>query len=70
MKEQKSMTFGELAGLYFPYLCQRQGRRKLHLWINKCADLRTALRRLDYTDQDRWLTPRMVATIYEYLGEP
>ena len=66
----KTMTFGELASMYFPNLCDRHARRKLRNWIDLCHPLRKGLGDLSYDNTTRTLTPRMVMAILQFLGEP
>lgn len=66
----RAMSFGEMAAIYFPHLCERHARRKLRSWINLCKPLKKGLVSMSYTDTTRSLTPRMVMAIYQFLGEP
>ena len=60
----------ELAQLYFPMLCTDAAWRKLKKWIHLNNTLMAQLRQLNYHDRTRSFTPRMVACIFEKLGEP
>ena len=65
-------TFGrtELAQLYSPDLTAEAAWRKLKRWIALNGDLTQELLKLGYTPSQRSFTPKMVASIFHYLGEP
>ena len=65
-------TFGrtELAQLYSPDLTAEAAWKKLKRWINLNTELTAQLRELGYTPSQRSFTPKMVASIFHYLGEP
>ena len=60
----------ELAQLYCPQLTPDAAWRKLKRWINLNTELTAQLRELGYTPSQRSFTPKMVASIFYYLGEP
>jgi hypothetical protein len=60
----------ELAQLYFPMLCTDAAWRKLKKWINLNTILKAKLQQQNYQEGTRSFTPRMVACIFEELGEP
>ena len=60
----------ELAQLYFPTLTASSAWRKLKGWIHLNCNLEAKLQELNYRDTTRSFTPRMVACIFEELGEP
>ena len=65
-------TFGrtELAQLYSPDLTAEAAWKKLKRWIALNGDLTARLTELGYTPSQRSFTPKMVASIFHYLGEP
>ena len=65
-----SYSMKELAGLYFPTSSPRSATTQLRRWINLNNDLTDALAQTGLTKGQRLLTPRQVALILEYLGEP
>ena len=60
----------ELAQRYCPQLTPDAAWRKLKRWINLNTELTAQLRELGYTPSQRSFTPKMVASIFYYLGEP
>ena len=60
----------ELAQLYCPELTADAAWRKLKRWIELNRDLAQELQKLGYTHSQRTFTPKMVACIFYYLGEP
>lgn len=65
-----SYSMKELAGLYFPASSPRVATTQLRRWINRNNDLTEALAQTGLKKGQRLLTPRQVALILEYLGEP
>ena len=70
--EIATRTFGrtELAQLYSPDLTAEAAWKKLKRWIALNGDLTARLTELGYTPSQRSFTPKMVASIFYYLGEP
>lgn len=70
--EIATRTFGrtELAQLYSPDLTAEAAWKKLKRWIALNGDLTARLTELGYTPSQRSFTPKMVACIFHYLGEP
>ena len=70
--ETETRTFGrtELAQLYSPDLTAEAAWKKLKRWIALNGDLTARLTELGYTPSQRSFTPKMVASIFHYLGEP
>ncbi len=70
--EIATRTFGrtELAQLYSPDLTAEAAWKKLKRWIALNGDLTARLTELGYTPSQRSFTPKMVASIFHYLGEP
>ena len=60
----------ELAQRYCPQLTPDAAWRKLKRWIALNRDLTQELQQLGYTHSQRSFTPKMVASIFYYLGEP
>ena len=60
----------ELALCYFPYSTPHTAVNHLVAWINRCTPLQEALRDQGYKKSAKWLSPREVRMIVEYLGEP
>ena len=65
-----SYSMKELAGLYFPASSPRAATTQLRRWITLNNDLTDALAQTGLKKGQRLLTPRQVALILEYLGEP
>ena len=69
--EIRSYGKSELAMLYFPHAQTTSGAlSNLRFWIRKCRDLDNALRACGMAQQAKSFTPKEVALIVEYLGEP
>ena len=60
----------ELGGMYFPNSSARSGSSQLKRWILLNDRLMEALAENGYVNGLRYLTPRQVGLIFEYLGEP
>jgi len=61
----------ELGLLYFPQEPSKTvARRHIMMWIKRCHPLWAELQRLGYQASSQYFTPRMVSSIFEYLGEP
>ena len=69
--EIRSYGKSELAMLYFPHAQTTEGALcNLRFWIRKCRDLDEALKACGMARQAKSYTPKEVALIVEYLGEP
>ena len=69
--EIRSYGKSELAMLYFPHAQTTEGAlSNLRFWIRKCRDLDAALKACGMARQAKSYTPKEVALIVEYLGEP
>ena len=69
--EIRSYGKSELAMLYFPHAQTTEGAlSNLRFWIRKCRDLDEALKACGMARQAKSYTPKGVALIVEYLGEP
>ena len=61
----------ELAMLYFPTTGNpHTAVNHLMSWVNRCTELKEALKRGGYTKTAKYFTPKEVALITEYLGSP
>ena len=66
-------TYGksELAMLYFPNALTTAGAmNNLNSWIRGCRPLHEAIRGCGMPPKSKFFTPREVALLFEYLGEP
>ncbi|MGN0874723.1 MAG: DUF4248 domain-containing protein [Akkermansia sp.] len=69
--EIKSYDHTQLALLYRPHLSSKNALRTFKNWMARTPGLLEALIATGYKPkQQRTLTPRQVALIVEYLGEP
>ena len=71
-KEFRIRTYGksELAMLYRPDLKEGNARRTLYNWMKRNEKLMAALDAVGYDPKRRTLTPREVAIIVDFIGEP
>ena len=61
----------ELALLYFPTAATTSGAlSNLNSWIRGNHELREALRQCAMPPKSKFFTPKEVALIFHYLGEP
>ena len=60
----------ELAQAYSPDICPGAALNRLAARIRTNKQLSEALRQTDYRITQRMFTSRLVALIFEYLGEP
>ncbi len=73
IKEFEIRSYGksELAMLYFPKAQTPGGAlSNLNFWIRRCTDLHAALRACGMARKAKAYTPKEVALIIYYLGEP
>jgi len=69
--EIRSYGKSELAMLYFPKAQTPAGAlSNLNFWIRRCTDLYAALRACGMARKAKAYTPKEVALIVYYLGEP
>lgn len=66
----RTYTKAELAHLYNPTVCVKVALQILRRWIVFNLPLLQQLEREGYRTRNRLLSPRQVATIVHYLGEP
>lgn len=70
MKTTFPLNKSALALRYFPELASHQACNRLRRWIVRCTELHDKLRETGYRPEQRIFTPRQVALIIYYLGEP
>ena len=57
--------------MYFPSTTDpKVAVHRLMSWIHRCSPLLTALQAIGYRKTSRYLSPREVSLIVDYLGEP
>ena len=66
----RPMSKKELALAYGPGLSMGGALKRLNAWLHYNADLMQALYAVHYRDNQRILTVRQVAIVYQYLGRP
>ena len=66
----RSYSKAELAHLYNPTMTYECAMRTLRRWISRVPGLRDELVRSGYEQRQHVLSPRQVAIIVHYLGEP
>lgn len=66
----RAYSKSELAQAYSPELTQCAALNRLRRWIEGDRDLLAALHAAGYRPQQRILTAKQVAIIYEFIGEP
>ena len=59
-----------LSLMYFPTATPHVAVNRLMSWIRRCKPLHDALVDQGYRKTTKWLSPREVKLITEYLGEP
>lgn len=70
-KMARMYSKAELGLLYFPDVQSKSvARRHIMMWIKRCHPLWAELQRQGYQAGCQFFTPRMVNSIFEYLGEP
>lgn len=60
----------ELSGMYFPHSSGRAATTQLKRWLELNTVLQQRLAETGYVAGQKLLTPRQVALIVDYLGEP
>ena len=70
MSDPHVFTLKELGGMYFPSASQSSRSKLLKRWIMRNKALRDRLNECGFKIGQRYLTPRQVELIYEFLGEP
>lgn len=66
----KSYGKAELAMLYNPQMCPREALRTLTRWMARNGELYKELLAIGYRKTCKIFTPKEVAVITHYLGEP
>lgn len=66
----KTYSKQELAMLYFPDAEPMCARKHLWRWICNCPQLVDRLNESRLSARSKIFTPRQVALIFDYLGEP
>jgi len=66
----RAYTKAELATLYNPAQCIAVALQTLSRWMRTNSMLMTELETIGYNKYRRGFTPKEVATIVKYLGEP
>ena len=61
---------GDLALLYSPHVCRKSALRLLNAYIHRARGLLPALEATGYSRSARHFTPKQLALVLEYLGEP
>ena len=70
MNKNKIYGHTELALLYFKHIQPKSASTQLARWLRRDEELWEELLLAGYHKGQRLLTPRQVALILEYLGEP
>ncbi len=65
-----ALSKSELAWQYSPDLSQAAALNRLRRWMEGDRDLMAALTNAGYRPQQRILTAKQVAIVYDYIGEP
>lgn len=68
--EIKFYTKSELGLLYFPTSVPTTACKHIMSWIKNCTPLYLKLCEQGYQTKQKYMTPRQVELIFNYLGEP
>lgn len=60
----------DLALLYHPGMCGRSAMNKMRRWINRNSELKRRMKEAEVSPLTHQYTPRQVAILVEFLGEP
>ncbi len=66
----RSYSKQELAMLYFPDADPHVATNRLASWIRQCRALGDALSACHLSKKSKFFTPKQVALIVDFLGEP
>ncbi|OYU82652.1 MAG: hypothetical protein CFE24_15020 [Flavobacterium sp. BFFFF2] len=66
----KSISYGELAQLYFPKISKKSAAWQLRRWIVANKSLQKNLKKVGFIPGKKNLTPAIVKVLIEGLGEP
>ena len=61
---------GLLAMMYSPNVCRKSALRLLNAYIHRAKGLLSALEETGYSHHARHFTPKQLALVLTYLGEP
>ena len=61
---------GDLAQLYSKHVCRKSALRLLNSYIHRADGLLAELEKTGYSHHARHFTPRQLALVLAYLGEP
>ena len=61
---------GLLAMMYSPHVCRKSALRLLNAYIHRAKGLLSALEEMGYSHHARHFTPKQLALVLTYLGEP
>ena len=73
MKEEfqiRTMSFKELAIMYFPDVAPKSASNRLRSWIQHAPELSAALEAAGRFPQQRLMSPRQVELVVEAFGVP
>ncbi|MBR4845149.1 MAG: DUF4248 domain-containing protein [Bacteroidaceae bacterium] len=68
--DEYPLNKGDLAMMYSPHVCRKSALRLLNSYIHRAKGLLPALEDTGYSRAARHFTPRQLALVLEYLGEP
>lgn len=68
--DEYPLNKGDLAMMYSPNVCRKSALRLLNAYIHRAKGLLPALEATGYSHSARHFTPRQLALVLEYLGEP
>lgn len=60
----------KLAMMYSPHVCRKSALRLLNAYIHRADGLLAELEKTGYSRSARHFTPRQLALVLAYLGEP
>jgi hypothetical protein len=66
----RSYGYSELAQLYFPHITKKSASVQLRRWLILNKKLNASLEETGFVPGQKLLTPRQVALVLEFLGEP
>lgn len=66
----RSYSKQELAMLYFPLVSPHVAVNRMTGWFRRCRPLSEALTAIHYNKRAKFFTPREVALIIDFIGEP
>ena len=68
--DEYPLNKGDLAQMYSPNVCRKSALRLLNSYIHRARGLLPALEDTGYSHSARHFTPKQLALVLEYLGEP